>query len=133
MPAADISTYDPTLSVIDDDEAKEDFHKHIKMYFDRLKADDNGSHSTIHYLPTPKKPDTYLAPTIVPTSLNFQNYPFVLTGWSQGGEKNNDNNMLIYLQMVCRLRLWKTNMFELTMHRRRRTEIFLPTSYQPLL
>ncbi|KAF7984867.1 hypothetical protein HWV62_10841 [Athelia sp. TMB] len=97
---ADISTYDPTLSVIDDDEAREDFHKHVKMYWDGLKKNDNGSHSTIHYLPTLKKPDTYLAPTIVPTSLNFQNFPFVLTGWNKGGEKNNDYNMLIYLQMT---------------------------------
>ncbi|KAF7974327.1 hypothetical protein HWV62_12374 [Athelia sp. TMB] len=97
---ADISTYDPTLSVIDDDEAREDFHKHVKMYWDGLKAKENGSHSTIHYLPTLKKPDSYLAPTIVPTSLNFQNFPFVRSSMATEGEKNNDNNMLIYLQMT---------------------------------
>ncbi|KAF7974340.1 hypothetical protein HWV62_12400 [Athelia sp. TMB] len=99
LPAANISTYDPTLSVIDDD-TKEDFRKHINKYFERLRHDNNGSHSTIHYLPTLKKPDTYLAPTIVPTSLNFQNFPFVLSSMATEGEKNNDNNMLIYLQMT---------------------------------
>ncbi|KAF7974333.1 hypothetical protein HWV62_12386 [Athelia sp. TMB] len=97
---ADISTYDQTLSVIDDVDAKEDFHKHIKKYWEGLKAKDHGTHSTIHYLPTLKKPEDYIAPSIVPVSLNFQNFPFVRSSMATQGEKNNDNNMLIYLQMV---------------------------------
>ncbi|KAF7974337.1 hypothetical protein HWV62_12394 [Athelia sp. TMB] len=93
---ADISTYDKTLSeVITDNLAKEEFHTHIKLYWDELKTKDNGSHSTIHYLPTLKKPDTYLAPTIMPTSLNFQNFPFILSSTTTEGQPNNDNNIVI--------------------------------------
>ncbi|KAF7974326.1 hypothetical protein HWV62_12372 [Athelia sp. TMB] len=93
----DISTYDPSLSAIEDDEAKEDFHTHVKTYLDKLKTDNDGFYSTIHYLPVLKKFDKQ-SPTFAPTSLNFQNFPFVTTSYE--GTKRGENNMLVYLQMT---------------------------------
>lgn len=74
------------------------FAAYVQDYITSLKNSDKHDHSIIHYLPKFKKPENYPIPTLPPTDLNFQNLRFV-----PGAEK--DNNMLIYLQMVRRLRL----------------------------
>ncbi|KAF8954520.1 hypothetical protein BDZ97DRAFT_1852617 [Flammula alnicola] len=98
---ADISNYDEGLShiVLPTDAAKLSFTEHIKLYLKKLTKETGNFHSTIHYLPIIKKPENYRAPTIAPTSLNFQNLPFV-TSPSDKGTKNDDKNMLLYLQMT---------------------------------
>jgi len=96
----DLSKYDESRSLIDlpTDRAKNDFVTSIGLY---LKAPAGILHSAIYYLPILKKtiPDHSLGRSIIPTALSFQNLPFVVSP-SDKGTKNNDNNMLIYLQMT---------------------------------
>ncbi|KAF7979540.1 hypothetical protein HWV62_42134 [Athelia sp. TMB] len=94
---ANIPTNDPTLGAIDSDDAKEDFHTHVKTYLNKLQTDNNGLYSTIHYLPVLKKSGSQ-SPTFAPTSLNFQSFPFVTA--SNKGTKGSENNTLVYLQMT---------------------------------
>ncbi|KDR68920.1 hypothetical protein GALMADRAFT_215494 [Galerina marginata CBS 339.88] len=109
---ADISTYDEALSHIDlpTDAAKLSFTDHIKLYLKKLTKETGNFHSTIHYLPTIKKPENYRGPSRPPTSLDFQNLPFV-TSPSDKGMKNDDKNMLIYLQMARRSQMIKDREF----------------------
>lgn len=68
-----------------------------------IKLSSDGSGTTIAFIPEFTNPEVFHAPSIPPTAMRFQNYPFRAT---PGGQNLNvegvdqGNNMLLYLEMT---------------------------------
>lgn len=78
------------------------FDVFMNGYITQLKG--AKEHNIIHILPRIKNPNYYpLAPTLAPTSLNFQSLPFIAEPGDKEGKEGVEAgkaNMLIYLQMT---------------------------------
>lgn len=107
MPKGNAIDKDKSDFTISED-AQKWFYQLIGLYIETLreKGPDGkpAEHNIIHYTATAKDPKVFpAAPTCAPTSLNFQNLPFVL----KESDKNSSdavlggkNSMLVYLQMT---------------------------------
>ncbi|TFK37928.1 hypothetical protein BDQ12DRAFT_130880 [Crucibulum laeve] len=116
--AADLTHYEERLSHLPDldwDRAKSDqdrydiadmraaFTTYMNKYLTVLSSKDQPENHTIGYIPVFKHNKVYPLPTLTPTSLDFQNYPFVSvagTRPSEGLTGDAGLNLLLYLEMT---------------------------------
>lgn len=90
------------------EETKTSFYMLIEAYLVILRKKDEDGHPAEHsisrYTATARRPDVFTAaPTCAPTSLSFQNLPFVMKDGDEALPEpvlEGENTMLVYLQMT---------------------------------